>query len=292
MFATLKRVLSRTQNTVTEPAATLSTLVTPEPPPAPVTSAAEESGPPMDFTLRDAYLSGWFHKETGELFTGFKVDATNHVLDVGCGDGNFIHFCATQGAEVTFVDVDAAKIEEAVARLQGTAARGIHPVVSDASPLPMPANHFDKVVAMEVMEHVDHPADFLAELVRVGKPGALYLLSVPDITSETVQRTVAPAMYFEKPNHINIFSGEEFAQLVRDSGLIIEKQTSYGFFWSVFWAFFWTCDQELTDPWHPLLAQWGKTWETLLTMRDGPRIKQALDKALPKSQAIIARKPE
>src|SRR5690606_24320690 len=164
--------------------------------------------------------------------------------------------------------------------------------VSDASPLPMPANRFAKVGAMEVMGHVDHPADLLAELVRAGKPGARYLLSVPDITSETVQRTVAPARYSAKTNHINSFSGEEVGKLVRDSGLIIEKQSSYGFFWSVFWAFFWTCDQELTDPWHPLLAQWGKTWETLLTMRDGPRIKQALDKALPKSQAIVARKPE
>lgn len=290
MFATLKRMLSGSRDTVTEPAAQLSSPAPADPPPATVT-AEERSDQPVDFTLRDAYLSGWFHKETGELFTGFKVDADDHVLDVGCGDGTFVHFCASLGAEVTFVDVDAAKVEETLARLQGTAARAINPVVSDAAPLPMPTSHFDKVVAMEVMEHVDRPADFLAELVRVGKPGALYLISVPDLASETVQRAVAPAMYFEKPNHINIFSTEEFMQLVRGSGLIIEKQTSYGFFWSLFWAFFWTCDQDLNEPWHPLLRHWGTTWETLLSMRDGPRIKQALDEALPKSQVIIARKP-
>lgn len=288
MFAALKRMLSGPQEVAAEPAASTATDVRAVIEPVP---DAVDAAPATDFTLRDAYLSGWFHKETGELFSGFTVAAEDHVLDVGCGDGNFVHFCANQGAEVTFVDVDADKIREAEQRLRGTAARGIHPLVSDASPLPLPDNHFDKVVAMEVMEHVDCPADFLAELVRVGKPGALYLLSVPDIRSETVQQTVAPQMYFEKPNHINIFSGEDFAKLVSESGLIIEKQARYGFFWSVFWAFFWTCDQELTDPWHPLLEQWGRTWETLLTMRDGPRIKQALDKALPKSQAIIARKP-
>ena len=288
MFAALKRMLSGPQEVAAEPAASTATDVRAVIEPAP---DAVDASPATDFTLRDAYLSGWFHKETGELFSGFTVAAEDHVLDVGCGDGNFVHFCANQGAEVTFVDVDADKIREAEQRLRGTAARGIHPLVSDTSPLPLPDNHFDKVVAMEVMEHVDCPADFLAELVRVGKPGALYLLSVPDIRSETVQKTVAPQMYFEKPNHINIFSGEDFARLVSESGLIIEKQASYGFFWSVFWAFFWTCDQELTDPWHPLLEQWGRTWETLLSMRDGPRIKQALDQALPKSQAIIARKP-
>src|SRR5690606_7194508 len=75
------------------------------------------------------------------------------------------------------------------------------------------------------------------------------------------------------------------------SGLVVEKQTTYGFFWSMFWAFFWSCDQDLSKPWHPLLQHWGRTWETLLSMRDGPRIKQALDQAMPKSQLIIARKP-
>jgi hypothetical protein len=40
-----------------------------------------------------------------------------------------------------------------------------------------------------------------------------------------------------------------------------------------------------------LLESWARTWDMVLKMRDGPRIKKALDEALPKSQAIIARKP-
>ena len=142
------------------------------------------------------------------------------------------------------------------------------------------------------MEHVDSPENFLRELVRVGKPGALYLLSVPDAVSEQVQKKLAPPNHFEKPNHINVFSRQEFEKLILDSGLVIEKRAYYGFYWSIFWAFFWTCDQDLSPPWHPLLESWAKTWELMLKMRDGPRIKKALDEAMPKSQAIIARKPD
>ena len=246
---------------------------------------------PADFTLVDATLSGWFREETGELLEGFPISPDDHVLDVGCGDGVFIGFCARRGAEITFADIDAGKIAAVTARLQESSARAIHPLVSDANPLPLPDSYADKVIAMEVMEHVDNPPAFLQELVRVGKPGALYLLSVPDAASERVQQHLAPPGHFAKPNHINVFDREAFEKLVTDAGLVVERKAYYGFYWSIFWAFFWTCDQDLSPPWHPLLESWARTWEMMLKMRDGPRIKQALDEALPKSQAIIARKP-
>src|SRR5690606_5983008 len=219
------------------------------------TTDTKEQAPLIDNTLLDARLSGWFLEETNELLEGFKISPEDHVLDVGCGDGTFVRFCANRGAEVTFADIDAGKIKETEQKLKNTNARGIHGIVSDANPLPLPDNHFGKVIGMEVMEHVDNPSAFLAELVRVGKPGALYLLSVPDSISEGVQKQVAPSLYFEKPNHINVFSHEEFAKLVTDAGLIIEKETSYGFYWSVFWAFFWTCNHDLNDSWHPLVRK-------------------------------------
>lgn len=246
---------------------------------------------PADFTLVDATLSGWFREETGELLEGYPISSDDHVLDVGCGDGVFIAFCAKRGAEVTFADIDAAKIAAVEGRLKSSNARAIHPLVSDANPLPLPDSHVDKVIAMEVMEHVDNPPAFLRELVRVGKPGALYLLSVPDAASERIQQQLAPPGHFEKPNHINVFDREAFEQLVTDAGLVVERKAYYGFYWSIFWALFWTCDQDLSPPWHPLLESWARTWDMVLKMRDGPRIKKALDEAMPKSQAIIARKP-
>jgi len=78
---------------------------------------------------------------------------------------------------------------------------------------------------------------------------------------------------------------------VLDAGLIIERKDHYGFYWSMWWFFFWTCKQDLSPPWHPLLESWTNTWAMLLDTPDGPRIKKALDRAMPKSQLIIARKP-
>jgi SAM-dependent methyltransferase len=148
-----------------------------------------------------------------------------------------------------------------------------------------------KIIAMEVMEHVDDTNLFLKELVRVGKPGAQYLISVPDPMAETVQKKLAPSVYFEKPNHVRIIGREEFEQMVVDAGLVVEERKSYGFYWSIWWIFFWACKQDLSPPWHPLLESWTQTWSQLIATQDGPRVKRVLDNFMPKSQAIIARKP-
>jgi SAM-dependent methyltransferase len=253
--------------------------------------SAPSNAPAHDPTLVDAHLSGWFNRETGELFRGFVVDADDSVLDIGCGDGTFVRFCAESGAEVIFADIDAEKIAGVERSLQGTPARGIHALVTDANPLPLSDSRVNKVIAMEVLEHVEDPVQFMRELVRVGQPGAQYLITVPDPLGESVQKDLAPPEYFERPNHIRIFERDEFEKLVTDAGLVVEQRAYYGFFWSVWWFFFWACKQELSPPWHPLLESWTQTWDRLLATSDGPRIKAAMDKAMPKSQLILARKP-
>ncbi|MGH7172740.1 MAG: methyltransferase domain-containing protein, partial [Gemmataceae bacterium] len=149
-----------------------------------------------------------------------------------------------------------------------------------------------RIVAQEVMEHVDDPRQFLGELVRIGRPNALYLLSVPDPASESLQKSLAPAAYWSKPNHLRIFGREEFERLVRDAGLEIEKRLSYSFFWAMWWLLFWSGegDFEIGSPGTAVLTHWHKTWTALLKTPNGPRIKQALDDLIPKSQVVVARK--
>jgi 2-polyprenyl-3-methyl-5-hydroxy-6-metoxy-1,4-benzoquinol methylase len=71
--------------------------------PLPVAPVAEPVAPAsvdnVDLsTLADTSLSGWFRQETDELFEGFPIRAEDSVLDIGCGDGPFVQFCAQRGA--------------------------------------------------------------------------------------------------------------------------------------------------------------------------------------------------
>jgi SAM-dependent methyltransferase len=240
---------------------------------------------------RDEYLSGWYRHASGELLEGFRIGAEDTVVDVGCGDGHMAHFAASRGAEVIFADVDPAKVARVGELLSGLPARAVRGLVSDANPLPLPDARASRVIATEVLEHVDDPVQFMAELVRIGAPGAQYLLTVPDALIENLQRPIAAPAYFEKPNHIRVFTRDAFEALVTESGLVVERRVKYGFYWSIWWCFFWACKHDLDAPWHELLRNWDRTWGSLLELPDGMRIKRVLDEFMPKSQALVARKP-
>jgi 2-polyprenyl-3-methyl-5-hydroxy-6-metoxy-1,4-benzoquinol methylase len=282
--------------------APLSTLFNRPKPIAPMQAALASEPGIVDSRmcgLADAVQSGWFNHASGELLTGFKITAEDVVLDVGCGDGAATLFAARCGAEVIFSDTDAEKIKQLEQRVKSTPTRATQALIGDTNPLPLPDARATRIIATEMLEHVDDPAQVLAELVRVGRPGALYLLSVPDPVGERVQQQIAPASHFKKPNHIHIFERETFATMITDAGLVVESRQSSGFYWTMWMCLYWanaakqdnpTLDQ-INPPYPTLLNEWANTWQQLMMMPRGAEVKSRLDSLMPKSQIIIARKP-
>jgi len=245
-----------------------------------------------DVGLRDSADSGGFNDRTGELRPGFTVTAADVVLDVGCGEGNESLFCARRGAHVIYSDMDEAQVRLCGLRLQDAGARALTPIVSDTNPLPLPGGIASKIIAAEVIDHVDDPAQFLRELVRVGRPGAQYLFAVADPVAEDLQRGLAAPSHFEKPDPVRLIGRDQFAAMVTDAGLTIEHRGAYGFYWSVWWFFFWICKVDLSAPHHPLLESWTRTWGILLDTPNTEGIRRELNELFPKSQYIVARKPD
>ncbi|WP_223443440.1 class I SAM-dependent methyltransferase [Pseudomonas sp. BF-R-19] len=272
--------------------------------PAPVAVAPPEARvSPRDIGLYDALLDGWFLGDSGELLKGFAITADDTLLDVGCGEGVATLFAVRQGASVIFTDSEHDKVRELARQVAAQSDKPNLGLVSNSLPLPLADGCASKIVCMEVLEHIDQPEPFMAELVRMGRPGALYLLSVPSPVGEHLQKGIAPASYFQSPNHVQIFSPERFAALVEDAGLVIEHRQATGFFWVMGMIFFWASERaagrdlggavrdRIQAPYPPLMESWAKTWQDLLAQPDGLAIKQMLDRFMPKSQVIIARKP-
>jgi SAM-dependent methyltransferase len=239
----------------------------------------------------DMALSGWLNEDANELAPGFPVGPQDVVADVGSGDGGMATFCARRAGEVILVDQDADRLTRTLEHLRGQGLERVRGEPGDAGALPLPDGFASRVVCTQVLEHVDDPALAMRELVRVGRPGALYLLSVPAAVSERLQLRVAPPFYFEKPNHVRIFEPDEFAKVVQDAGLVIEDRRSHGFFWAMYLLFFWQSGVELAKGSDPVLDAWCATWAELLRSREGPRLKAVLDELAPQCDTIVARKP-
>jgi 2-polyprenyl-3-methyl-5-hydroxy-6-metoxy-1,4-benzoquinol methylase len=253
--------------------------------------------------LMDAVLGGWFQRDSNELFEGFPVSADDTVLDFGCGGGGAALFCGRTGAHIYIADTLEERLSAVERSLRDTAARGVHTLLMTSDVIDLDDSTMSRVIAMEVLEHTLDPAAILAELVRVAKPGALFLLTVPDARGEELQRHVAPEEYFSAPNHIQVFTGESFTGLVAGAGLQIERHFNQGFYWLLWLCFNWITRKEegqalsgmaqdsINPPYSELSRLWSTTWHRLLSTEGGPELKKVLDQTLPFGQGIIARKP-
>ena len=265
-----------------------------------ITAAAREDVDPRVCGLQDAVKRGWYRLQTGELFAGFQVTPQDVVLDVGCGEGNAALFCARQGAHVVFSDSDAGKIKALAEKMKDTNARKYEAFISDSLPLPLPDAYATKILCTEMLEHTPEPEKIMAELVRVGRPNARYLITVPDARSERLQTPVADPIYFTAPNHIQIFDRNRFLRLVKDAGLAVLKYDTWGFYWTFFMSLFWLAHRKerlqgavldnIRPPYAPVLQSWANTWSQVMELEGSEGLMESFDRYLPKTQVIVAEK--
>lgn len=169
------------------------------------------NGAPFDKIVTEIYEDPVFpiHQHLGQAFrnqaTGrwtFVLDALAELefppgrfCDVGCGSGILLgdvleRYPETQG---TGIDVSKAVLAHAGRVLQAREL-GSRPglILGDIRQLPLPSNHYDFVIALEILEHLPDPQDGIAELARILVPGGWLVSSVP-IDNPT-------------PLHIHVFS--------------------------------------------------------------------------------------
>ena len=225
---------------------------------------------------------------------GLKIGREDTVVDVGCGQGDVCVYAGRRGAAVVGIDICPQAVGQADSAMSKVPARSWRPIISDCDPIPLPGGCATVVICTEVLEHVDDPGRFLAELVRLGAPGAQYVISVPDPASEAVMRSVAPGWYWKPPFHSRVLSHQVLDDLVREAGLETVERVSRGFHQSIWWTIRFAIGANVGEPTpdHPALRHWDATWMALLASPGGREASRALDTAIPKSQLLLARKAD
>ena len=98
------------------------------------------------------------------------------VLDLGCGGGLTAEALARRGACVIGIDPSTASLEAARCHAQATGL-SIHYQAGVGEALPLATQAVDRVVCVEVLEHVDDPQHLLREVRRVLRPHGLFFFS-------------------------------------------------------------------------------------------------------------------
>lgn len=102
--------------------------------------------------------------------------AGKRVLDVGCGP--FPNLLAFEGCERHGIDPLVERYREAGYPLEEWTAAGFEYHAAPAEQMPFPGHHFDAVVSVNALDHVDDIAAVAREIGRVLRPGGRLRIQV------------------------------------------------------------------------------------------------------------------
>ncbi len=150
----------------------------------------------------------------------FKFRNTGRLLDVGCGNGEFLEMASRHGWEVIGVDFDQAAVSVAKSRGLIILHGGIDVIDSNEK--------FDFISLNHVIEHVYDPLKLIQSCYALLNDGGTLWLETPNIDS------IGYALYksnwrgLEPPRHIMLFNKAALSEMLLKSGFVSVEQKSHG----------------------------------------------------------------
>lgn len=134
----------------------------------------------MSYNRRRYYaLAAKTSKQIGQhpglLYLQKIVGQSSKVLDVGCGEGSRLVTLLPPSQFGWGVDIDKYAINLAKKQYPDQ-----HFLIYTGEKLPYKSGTFDLVYSAFVLEHVQNPANFLSEIIRVCRPGGMIIILCPN----------------------------------------------------------------------------------------------------------------
>jgi SAM-dependent methyltransferase len=229
--------------------------------------------------------------------------AGDRLLDLGCGAGRHAFEALRRGARVTAFDYDEGELKDVAAMATAMDQAGDLPAAArsgctrgDATALPFPDGAFDRIIAAEVLEHIDDDAAATRELVRVLRPGGTIAATVPAFLPERVCWALSDEYHapFVPGGHVRIYTRAELRnRLVTAGAEPYDAHKEHGIHAPYWWL---KCAVGPTNDDHPAVRAYHQVlcWD-IGGAQPWARMTRAADRVLTpvigKSVVVYARKP-
>lgn len=139
-----------------------------------------------------------------------RVPAPARLLDVGCGGGDFLRAAKDAGYQV--MGIDASKASPPLCAKKGVDAIAENFLTYDFG------QKFDVITMIDVIEHLDHPRDFLDRVHDLLTPTGLFLSKTPifgDLSVDISNRVPkAAGLLLGAPGHCQYFNRASMATMM------------------------------------------------------------------------------
>lgn len=145
--------------------------------------------------------------ESHEIPELLKLSNESSVLEIGCGSGSYaVHLAKSIGCRIVGLDINEEGVRNAtsVAEKANVEVKARFKRFDVSQPLPEKDDTFDAIYSNDVLCHVPHRPQVLANLFRVLKPGGRFLFSdalvIGGLVShEEIATRSSIGMYFFSP---------------------------------------------------------------------------------------------
>lgn len=139
-----------------------------------------------------------------------KQEPSGHILDIGCGTGEFLAYLKSRGYTPQGVEPDLR------ARTSAIAEHALD-VVPQLEAVPA-QEQFDVITLWHVLEHMHDPVDTTKKIHARSKPGGSLVIAVPDRESWDARHYGADWAAYDVPRHLSHFRRQDIRRLLHAQG--------------------------------------------------------------------------
>ncbi len=231
-----------------------------------------------------------------------ELHAGDLLLDIGCGFGRHSYEALRRGADVVSSDFSLPELVEVDGTVAAMTEMNELPsgVTSascngDVTRLPFPDGTFDRIIASEILEHIDDDVAALVELVRVLRPGGTFAATVPAALPEKICWKITDEYHAPKVEggHVRIYENGELARRMQAAGLEVFRDHRAHALHTPYWWLRCAVGPQRDPSTHPMTKTYNRLleWDIMTQPTITKVADRVLNPVLGKSLVVYGVKP-